>query len=105
MLFDRIFFLFKFLLFIPLAIYIPNPGGIGLALPFNFLVYGGVALLMGVCWQATPLRRMVIPLTCRAIFVACSVLALPVIFIRPEWQSTAVWRLAGLFAGAALYFT
>jgi O-antigen polymerase len=35
------------LLFIPLAIYIPNPGGIGLSLPFNLLVYGGAALLMG----------------------------------------------------------
>ncbi|MGQ8816429.1 Wzy polymerase domain-containing protein [Serratia sp. NA_13] len=105
MIFDRIFFLFIFLLFIPLAIYIPNPGGIGLSLPFNLLVYGGAALLMGVCWRATPLRRMVITPTCRAIFVACSVLALPVIFTRPEWQSAAVWRLAGLFAGAAFYFT
>ncbi|CAI0997666.1 O-antigen ligase RfaL [Serratia marcescens] len=105
MIFDRIFFLFIFLLFIPLAIYIPNPGGIGLSLPFNLLVYGGAALLMGVCWRATPLRRMVITPTWRAIFVACSVLALPVIFTRPEWQSTAVWRLAGLFAGAAFYVT
>lgn len=105
MIFDRIFFLFIFLLFIPLAIYIPNPGGIGVALPFNLLVYGGAALLLGVCWRATPLRRMVITPTCRAIFVACSVLALPVIFTRPEWQSAAVWRLAGLFAGAAFYFT
>lgn len=105
MIFDRIFFLFIFLLFIPLAIYIPNPGGIGVALPFNLLIYGGAALLMGVCWRATPLRRMVITPTCRAIFVACSVLALPVIFTRPEWQSAAVWRLAGLFAGAAFYFT
>ncbi|WP_273854864.1 O-antigen ligase family protein [Serratia liquefaciens] len=105
MIFDRIFFLFIFLLFIPLAIYIPNPGGIGVALPFNLLIYGGAALLLGVCWRATPLRRMVITPTCRAIFVACSVLALPVIFTRPEWQSTAVWRLAGLFAGAAFYVT
>ena len=105
MTFDNVFFLFIFLLFIPLAIYIPNPGGIGVALPFNLLIYGGAALLMGVCWRATPLRRMVITPTCRAIFVACSVLALPVIFTRPEWQSAAVWRLAGLFAGAAFYFT
>ncbi|HEJ8022857.1 O-Antigen ligase [compost metagenome] len=105
MTFDNVFFLFIFLLFIPLAIYIPNPGGSGLSLPFNLLIYGGAALLLGVCWRATPLRRMVITPTCRAIFVACSVLALPVIFTRPEWQSAAVWRLAGLFAGAAFYFT
>ncbi|ASM15421.1 MULTISPECIES: hypothetical protein [Serratia] len=104
MIFDRIFFLFVFLLFIPLAIYIPNPGGIGGALPFNLLIYGGAALLMGACWRATPLRRMVITPICRAIFVACSVLALPVIFTRPEWQSAAVWRLAGLFAGTAFYY-
>jgi len=31
MIFGRIFFLFVFLLFIPLAIYISNPGGIGLS--------------------------------------------------------------------------
>ncbi|MBH3319509.1 O-antigen ligase C-terminal domain-containing protein [Serratia ureilytica] len=105
MIFDRIFFLFIFLLFIPLAIYIPNPGGIGLSLPFNLLVYGGAVLLMGVCWRATPLHRVVITPTCRAIFVACSVLALPVIFTRSEWQSAAVWRVTGLFAGAAFYFT
>ncbi|MGQ8773273.1 hypothetical protein ACUTQ5_02290 [Serratia sp. NA_112.1] len=105
MIFDRVFFLFIFLLFIPLAIYIPNPGGVGLALPFNLLVYAGTALLMGVCWRATPLRRMVITPTCRAIFVACSVLALPLIFTRPERQSAAVWRLDGLFTGAAFYFT
>ncbi|SQI34351.1 Lipid A core - O-antigen ligase and related enzymes [Serratia plymuthica] len=105
MIFDRIFFLFIFLIFIPLAIYIPNPGGIGLALPFNLLVYGGVALLMGGCWRATPLRRVVITPTCRAIIATCLLLALPVIFTRPEWQSAAVWRLAGLFAGALFYFT
>lgn len=105
MIFDRIFFLFIFLLFIPLAIYIPNPGGIGLVLPFNLLVYGGAALLMGVCWRSTPLRRVVITPTCRAIIAACVLLALPVIFTRPEWQAAAVWRLAGLFAGAAFYFT
>ncbi|UNK26925.1 Wzy polymerase domain-containing protein [Serratia plymuthica] len=105
MIFDRIFFLFVFLLFIPLAIYIPNPGGVGLALPFNLLVYGGAALLMGFCWRATPLRRVVITPTCRAIIATCLLLALPVIFTRPEWQSAAVWRLAGLFAGAAFYFT
>ncbi len=105
MIFDRIFFLFIFLLFIPLAIYIPNPGGIGLSLPFNLLVYGGAALLMIVCWRVTLLRRVVITPTCRAIIATCLLLALPVIFTRPEWQSAAVWRLAGLFAGAAFYFT
>lgn len=105
MLFDRIFFLFIFLFFIPLLIYIPNPGGTGLALPFNLLVYGGAALLMGVCWRATPLCRIVMTPTCRAIIAAGLLLALPVIFTLPEWQSAAVWRLAGLFAGAAFYFT
>lgn len=105
MIFDRVFFLFVFLLFIPLAIFIPNPGGAGLALPFNFLVYGGTSLLMGICWRATPLRRVVITPTCRAIITACVLLAVPVVSTRPEWQSAAVWRLAGLFAGAAFYFT
>ncbi|MEE4412025.1 MULTISPECIES: PglL family O-oligosaccharyltransferase [unclassified Serratia (in: enterobacteria)] len=105
MIFDRVFFLFVFLLFIPLAIYIPNPGGMGLALPFNLLTYGGAALLIGGCWRATPLHRVVITPSCRAIIAACLLLAMPVIFTRPEWKSTAVWRLAGLFAGAVFYFT
>ncbi|MBI6182966.1 O-antigen ligase family protein [Serratia proteamaculans] len=105
MIFDRVFLLFIFLIFIPLAIYIPNPGGVGLALPFNLLVYGGAALFMGICWRATPLRRVVITPTCRAIIAACLLLVLPVFFTRPEWLSAAVWRLAGLFAGAAFYFT
>ncbi|VTR25969.1 Uncharacterised protein [Serratia fonticola] len=46
MLFDRILFLLVFLLYMPLVIYVPNPGGVGLALPFNLLIYGGAALLM-----------------------------------------------------------
>lgn len=103
MIFDRVFFLFIFLLFIPSAICLPNPGG--RALPFNLLFYGGAALLMGVCWRATPLCRVVITPTCRAIIIPCLLLLLPVIFTRPEWQSTAVWRSAGLFTGAAFYFT
>ncbi|MBL5824974.1 O-antigen ligase family protein [Serratia fonticola] len=105
MIFDRLFFLFIFLLFIPLAIYIPNPGGHGLALPVNLLTIGGAALLMGVCWRAIPLRRVVITPTCCAIIAASLLLALPVIFTRLEWQSTAIWRLAGLCAGALFYFT
>ncbi|MBD8214481.1 PglL family O-oligosaccharyltransferase [Erwinia persicina] len=105
MTFDRIHFLFLFFLFVPLAIYIPNPGGIGLSLPFNLMVYGGAALLIGACWRATPLCRTVITPTCRTIIAACLLMALPAIFTRPEWQSAAVWRLAGLFAGAAFYFT
>ncbi|WP_241993370.1 O-antigen ligase family protein [Serratia marcescens] len=105
MIFERIFFLFIFLLFIPLAIYIPNPGGIGLSLPFNLLAYGGAALLMGCCWQATPMYRVVITPTCRAIIAACLLLLLPVILARPEWQDSAVWRLGGVFAGAVFYFT
>lgn len=105
MIFDRIFFLFIFLIFIPLAIYIPNPGGIGLSLPFNELVYGGTALFMGICWRAIPLRRAVITPTCRTIIVAGMLLALTVIFTRSEWQTAAAWRLVGLFSGVAFYFT
>ncbi|HDU7919819.1 TPA: O-antigen ligase C-terminal domain-containing protein [Serratia marcescens] len=105
MIFDRIFFLFTSLLFIPLIMYIPNPGGSGLALPFNLLFYGSAALLLCVCWRVTPLCRVVITPTCRAIITACWLLLLPVIFTRPEWQSAGLWRLAGLFAGIAFYFT
>lgn len=105
MLFDRILFLFVFLLYIPLVIYVSNPGGIGLALPFNLLIYGGAALLMILCWRAPLLRYAIITPTSRAILAACLLLALPMFFTRSEWQSGALWRIAGLFAGAGFYFT
>ncbi|CAI1906979.1 O-antigen ligase RfaL [Serratia fonticola] len=105
MLFDRILFLLVFLLYMPLVIYVPNPGGVGLALPFNLLIYGGAALLMIVCWRVPLLHCTVITPTSRAILAACLFLALPILFTRPEWQSGAFWRLAGLFAGAGFYFT
>lgn len=102
---NYIFFLFVFLLFVPLTIYIPNPGGTGLALPFNLLFYGGAALLMVACWCATPMCRVVITPTCRAIITASLLLLMPIIFTRPEWQRAGLWRLAGLFAGGVFYFT
>lgn len=105
MLFDRILFLFVFLLYIPLVIYVSNPGGIGLALPFNLLIYGGAALLMILCWRAPLLRYAITTPTSRAILAACLLLALPMFFTRSEWQSGALWRIAGLFAGAGFYFT
>lgn len=105
MVFERIFFLFIILIFIPTAFYLPNPGGVGLALPFNLLFYGGAALLMTVCWRAVRRGRIVLTLTSRGVWVACLLLVLPVIFTRPEWQSNAGWRVAGLLAGAAFYFT
>lgn len=57
------------------------------------------------CWRATSLRRRTITPTCRAVLLACLLLALPVVFTRPEWESTATWRLASLWAGALFYFT
>lgn len=105
MVFERIFYLLIFLMFIPAAIYIPNPGGIGLALPFNLLSGAAAALLAAVCWGTTPLRRVVITPTSRSLLVACLLLTLPILFTRPEWQSMAAWRLAGLLAGVAFYFT
>jgi hypothetical protein len=36
--------------------------------------------------------------TCGTIIAACLLLALPVILTRPEWQSAALWGLAGFLA-------
>ncbi|QDI46385.1 O-antigen ligase family protein [Serratia marcescens] len=105
MVFDRILFLFAFLLLIPSAIYIPNPGCVELVQPFNLLFAAGSALLMAACWRSVLLRRVVITPTCRALALAFALLALPVLFTRPEWQSAALWRLAALCAGVAFYFT
>lgn len=102
---NRVVFFCLSLLFIPSIIYLPNPGGVGLALPFNLLFSGAAALLIAVCWYHAPPRRTTITPTCRLILAACLLMALPALFTRAEWQSTALWRLAGLFAGAGFYFT
>ncbi|MGC2909176.1 Wzy polymerase domain-containing protein [Serratia marcescens] len=105
MIFDRISFLLTTLLFIPVTMYISNPGGVGFTLPFNLLFYGGAALFIGESWRKTALCRVVITPACRAMLIACLLLLLPIIFTRPEWQSAGLWRLGGLLAGAVFYFT
>ncbi|MEL5380032.1 PglL family O-oligosaccharyltransferase [Serratia ureilytica] len=103
--FDRISFLLTLLLFIPLIIYISNPGGTGFTLPFNLLFAGGAALFIGASWRSAALCRVVITPTCRTILIASLLLAVPIIYTRAEWQNAGLWRLGGLFAGAVFYFT
>ncbi len=105
MLFERIFFIFIFLLFIPAVIYIPQASGLGLALPLNLLVCSGAALLMAVCWGAVSLRCMVITPLCRTMLLVGLLLALPIFFAQAEWRNAAIWRLAGIVAGMMFYFT
>ncbi|EMH4071787.1 O-antigen ligase family protein [Serratia marcescens] len=105
MVFDRILFLFVFLLFIPSAVYIPDSNSSWVAPSFDLLFAVGGALLLAACWRSVPLRRVVVTPTVRGLAGACVLLALPVLFTRPEWQSATIWRLAALCAGVAFYFT
>lgn len=105
MIFNRVSFLFVFLLFIPTVMYLPNPGGVGIALPFNLLFCGGAALIMAVWWGLAIEGHTVITPICRTLLAASLLLILPVGFTHPEWQSGALWRLAGLFTGVLFYFT
>ncbi|MET5838224.1 hypothetical protein WIA58_09450 [Serratia marcescens] len=105
MVFDRILFSFVFLLFIPSAVYIPDSNSWWVAPSFDLLFALGGALLLAANWRSAPLRRVVVTPTVRGLAGACVLLALPVLFTRPEWQSAAIWRLAALCAWVAFYFT
>lgn len=88
-------------------LYLPNNGGMGLALPQNTLSWGAMALLsliiwLGVCFNK---QRIIITPTAKLFFVALALLAVPLLSTRPEWLEAASWRWAGLFFGLIFYFS
>lgn len=78
---------------------VPNPDGSGLSLPFNFLVYGGAALLMGVCWRANTTVPNCDDAELSHDHAACLLLAIYLARIATYRR----WRLVRLFFGAAFY--
>ncbi|MGP3103286.1 PglL family O-oligosaccharyltransferase, partial [Serratia marcescens] len=83
-------FICFFLFFIPSAVYIPDSNSSWVVPSFDLLFAVGGALLLAVCWRSVPLRRVVATPTVRGLAGACVLLALPVLFTRPEWQSAAI---------------
>ncbi|WP_448666233.1 Wzy polymerase domain-containing protein [Serratia plymuthica] len=92
---------------IAIHLYLPNMGGMGLALPQNIISWGAMALLSLVIWLSILFnkQRIIITPTMKLFFVASALLAVPLLYTRPEWLEAASWRLAGLFGGLIFYFS
>ncbi len=88
-----------------LPFYHPNMGGSGLALPQNILAWGAMALTTLIMTFTVCLGRARLSLTptARLLLLGITVLALPLLYTRPEWREDALWRCAGLFGGWLFY--
>ncbi len=88
-----------------LPVYHPNMGGDGLALPQNILAWGVMALTTLIVTFTVCLCRIHLSLTptARLLLLGIAVLALPLLYTRPEWREDALWRCAGLLGGWLFY--
>lgn len=88
-----------------LPVYHPNMGGDGLALPQNILAWGVMALTTLIVTFTVCLGRIHLSLTptARLLLLGIAVLALPLLYTRPEWREDALWRCAGLLGGWLFY--
>ncbi|EPK9870666.1 PglL family O-oligosaccharyltransferase [Serratia ureilytica] len=88
-----------------LQVYHPNMGGDGLALPQNILAWGVMALTTLIVTFTVCLGRIHLSLTptARLLLLGIAVLALPLLYTRPEWREDALWRCAGLLGGWLFY--
>ncbi len=88
-----------------LPVYYPNMGGDGLALPQNILAWSIMALTTLIVTFTVCLGRARLSLTptARLLLLGIAVLALPLLYTRPEWREDALWRCAGLLGGWLFY--
>ncbi len=88
-----------------LPVYYPNMGGDGLALPQNILAWSIMALTTLIVTFTVCLgrARLSLPPTARLLLLGIAVLALPLLYTRPEWREDALWRCAGLLGGWLFY--
>ncbi|HIE0649075.1 TPA: Wzy polymerase domain-containing protein [Serratia marcescens] len=88
-----------------LPFYHPNMGGSGLALPQNILAWGAMALTTLIMTFTVCLghARLSLTPTARLLLLGIAVLALPLLYTRPEWREDALWRCAGLLGGWLFY--
>ncbi|ASM13932.1 MULTISPECIES: PglL family O-oligosaccharyltransferase [Serratia] len=88
-----------------LPVYYPNMGGDGLALPQNILAWGVMALTTLIVTFTVCLGRIRLSLTptARLLLLGIALLALPLLYTRPEWREDALWRCAGLLGGWLFY--
>ena len=88
-----------------LPVYHPNMGGGGLALPQNILAWSVMALTTLIVTFTVCLGRTRLSLTptARLLLLGIAVLALPLLYTRPEWREDALWRCAGLLGSWLFY--
>lgn len=88
-----------------LPFYHPNMGGGGLALPQNILAWGAMALTTLIVTFSVCLghARLSLTPTAHLLLLGIAVLALPLLYTRPEWREDTLWRCAGLFGGWLFY--
>lgn len=88
-----------------LPFYHPNMGGDGLALPQNILAWSAMALATLLVTATVCVGRIRLSLTptARLLLLGIAVLALPLLYTRPEWREDALWRCAGLLGGWLFY--
>ncbi|MDG3084809.1 PglL family O-oligosaccharyltransferase [Vibrio hannami] len=84
--------------------YMPNPGGLGLELPFNNVTWLALSFALGLGLYQTA-RNKVFRYTklTIAFLVSCIVLTLPVIYTN-AYPAGAIERIIGLWAGWLLFF-
>jgi O-antigen polymerase len=86
----------------PLAM--PNMGGSGLKLPHNILTWAVMAATTATLWlplSANP--RISLSVTARWLLLAVVVLAIPLLYTSPHWQSAGMARWFGLAGGWVFY--
>lgn len=86
----------------PLAL--PNMGGSGLKLPQNILAWAMMAAITTSLWLTLSANaRLSLSVTARWLLLAVVILAIPLLYTPPQWQSAALARWLGLAGGWVFY--
>lgn len=94
-----------FVFLIAMHIYIPNNGGVGLALPFNALSWAALSLVIAVGFYHLTVQRQIkyTKLTI-VLFICCVILTIPLLFPNSAYSGASIPRLIGLWAGWLFFF-
>ncbi|CAI1538860.1 O-antigen ligase family protein [Serratia fonticola] len=86
----------------PLAL--PNMGGSGLKLPHNILTWAVMAAVTATLWLTLPANSPIsLSVTARWLLLAVLILAIPLLYTSPQWQSAGLARWLGLAGGWVFY--
>ncbi|MGF6189970.1 O-antigen polymerase [Serratia sp. 509] len=87
---------------IPLAL--PHMGGSGLKLPHNILTWAVMAATTATLWLTLSANTPIsVSVTARWLLLAVVILAIPLLYTSPPWQSAGLARWLGLAGGWIFY--